>query len=185
MFSNPSVSLMLSTTVSICGNVLSTCSGFNPRSNGTYRFGSKVSVCAIPPAIQRTITVSAVGLGFSSLPAQTCRGKPAPNAESVAALAVLRKSRRLHSTRVLIRLIYQLKFGQHNHRPKQVLHPITSRRFANNPTRQLHLPCRRLAPERLFIDLVKELARSETRANEQLLRASFQDIGQRHAIRQF
>ena len=65
---------MPSTAVSIDGNVLSTCSGRRPRSNGVYRFGSKVSVCAIPPPIHRTIRVSAVGVIRSGDCAQTARG---------------------------------------------------------------------------------------------------------------
>ena len=41
------------------GNVLSTRSVRTPGANGVYRLGSNVSVCAMPPAIQRTITASA------------------------------------------------------------------------------------------------------------------------------
>src|ERR1043166_676887 len=48
----------------------------------------------MPPAIHSTMTVSAVGLIFSSVSARSSRGKPAASAESVAALAVLRKSLR-------------------------------------------------------------------------------------------
>jgi hypothetical protein len=54
IFSSPAQSLMPSTAVSMAGNVLSTSDDFNPFSNGVCRFGSNVSVCAIPPAIQRT-----------------------------------------------------------------------------------------------------------------------------------
>src|SRR5260370_1110278 len=50
---------MLSTAVSIAGKVLSTSFDFNPFSYGEKRLGSNVSVCAMPPAIQSTITVSA------------------------------------------------------------------------------------------------------------------------------
>src|SRR5205814_7323254 len=60
----------------------------------TTLFRSNVSVWAMPPAIQRTITVSAVGVIFSSFSARSWRGKPAASAESVAALAVFKKSRR-------------------------------------------------------------------------------------------
>jgi hypothetical protein len=56
----------------------------------------------MPLAIQRTMTVSAVGLIFSSgSAARIWRGKPAANADSVAALAVLRKSRRFIAERIL------------------------------------------------------------------------------------
>ena len=61
MRSRPWDSLMLSTFVSIDGNVLRTPFDSTPGVKGVYFFGSKVSVCAIPPAIQRTMTVSAVG----------------------------------------------------------------------------------------------------------------------------
>jgi hypothetical protein len=52
----------------------------------------------MPPPIQSTMTVSAVALSFSTSgfasAENTARGKPAASAESVAALAVFRKSRR-------------------------------------------------------------------------------------------
>ena len=65
--SRPCEILMLSTAVSMLGNVLSTRSVRTPGSNGVYRFGSQVSVCAIPPAIHNTMTASAVAARTSSL----------------------------------------------------------------------------------------------------------------------
>src|SRR5438105_9651288 len=112
---------MLSTTVSICGKVLRTWSGLRPRSKAVYFFGSKVSVWAMPPAIHNTITVSAVGLIFSSGSAVSWRGKPAAKAESVVALAVFIKSRRFHWLHVFIRnLVNHVKFGEHGHCREQV-----------------------------------------------------------------
>src|SRR5947207_1742165 len=92
---------MLSTAVSIVGKVLTTSLGGIPLVNGVYSLGSNVSVCAIPPPIHRTITVSAVAVrfgvpasvGFASS-AKTRRGNPAASADRLAALAVFRKSRR-------------------------------------------------------------------------------------------
>jgi hypothetical protein len=48
----------------------------------------------MPPAIHRTIKVSAVGVIFSNSSPANSRGARAPRAASVAAEAVLRKSRR-------------------------------------------------------------------------------------------
>jgi len=50
--------------------------GLQPGSKGVKRLGSKVSVWAMPPAIQRMMTVSAVGLIFSSVSASSWRGEP-------------------------------------------------------------------------------------------------------------
>ena len=47
----------------------------------------------MPPAIHSTMTASAVGTSVSAPCADTARGKPAASADSVAALAVARKSR--------------------------------------------------------------------------------------------
>jgi hypothetical protein len=62
----------------------------------------------MPPPIQSTITVSAVGviLGSGSA-ARTARGAPAASAESVAALAVFKKSRRDTSLR-MVRLSHRI-----------------------------------------------------------------------------
>ncbi len=57
--------LMLSTTVSIAGNVQRIFSTGTPTSNGAYRFGSNVSGAAMPPAIQSRMQVSAVAFGCS------------------------------------------------------------------------------------------------------------------------
>src|SRR5688572_21652381 len=120
MFSSPLLILMLSTTVSIDGNVLSTRFDSNPGSNGVYCFGSNVSVCAIPPAIHRTMTVSHVGLiaSFGSSTAQSGRGSPAASAASVAALAVFKKSRR-DQFGFMYRIVSpnQLKLRQHDEDP--------------------------------------------------------------------
>src|SRR6266700_7340822 len=100
--SSPSLNLIPSTTVSMEGNVERTAFDSSPFSNAVYFFGSNVSVCAMPPAIQRMITASADGWGLASGPyfdplesaARQTRGKPAASAPTVAALAVLRKSLR-------------------------------------------------------------------------------------------
>src|SRR5438128_1815486 len=180
-FSRPCVSLMLSTTVSICGNVLNTCSRFSPRSNGVKRFGSKVSVDAMPPAIQRTMTVSAVGLIFSSASAFSWRGNPTASAESVAALAVFRNSRRLNWALVFIVSINELKFRQHDHRPQQVLHALASRRLANHLAGQLQLLARGLPADRFLVNRINQLARHGTRLGDQLFSATLQNIRQRFA----
>src|ERR1043166_1636287 len=105
MFSKPSENLMLSTTVSMLGKVLAMRAVSIPFSNGANRFGSNVSVCAIPPPIHRMMRVSAVGAIFSCCSAKTGRAYPAATAESVAALAVRRKSRRVQS--VLLFIFYE------------------------------------------------------------------------------
>ena len=57
--------------------------------------GSKVSVWAIPPAIQSTITESAVALGEIGFPEhRAALGAPAARAARAADPAVFRKSRR-------------------------------------------------------------------------------------------
>src|SRR5688572_3463473 len=90
---------MLSTLESIDGKVDRTLLGSRPFSYGVYRFGSNVSVCDIPPAIHRMITVSAVaGVGGMCLAVGSFAqafGAPAASAASVVADAVLRKSRRV------------------------------------------------------------------------------------------
>src|SRR5579872_2229105 len=77
----------------------------------------------MPPAIQSTMTVSAVGLIFGSSAARSCRGQPAASAESVAAPAVRRKSRRLQELFAFIITfsIDQLKLRQHRQSPQQIL----------------------------------------------------------------
>src|SRR6185436_5876246 len=127
-FSSPAEILMLSTAVSIAGNVLRTFFDSSPFSNAVYRFGSNVSVCAIPPAIQSTMTASAVGLrlwlgsgAVAGPSARTMRGYPAASAPSVAADAVLRNSRRDQFRLFMCSLSpNQLVFRQHHHRPEQV-----------------------------------------------------------------
>jgi hypothetical protein len=66
-----------------------------PFSNGVYRLGSNVSVCAIPPAIQSRITASAEGFrtGLVHPSSKPATGAPAANAASVAALDLFRNSR--------------------------------------------------------------------------------------------
>src|SRR5678815_523763 len=90
------------------GNVLNSSLGDIPFVKGVCPLGSNVSVCAMPPPIQSTMTVSAVGLIFGSpfdSSARSCRGKDAANAERVAALAVFRKSRRFQPTDLIVCLM--------------------------------------------------------------------------------
>src|SRR6185437_4785155 len=75
------------------GNVLSTCAVGTPGLNGVYLFGSHVSVCAIPPAIHRTITASAVAGG--AVAARTSSGSPPISAASDPAAVVPMNPRRL------------------------------------------------------------------------------------------
>ena len=75
---------MPSTTVSIAGNVLRTRSVRTPGSKGVYRFGSNVSVCAIPPAIHRTMMESAVASGPAAR--TTCGSRPTSAARDAAAV---------------------------------------------------------------------------------------------------
>src|SRR5688500_17696633 len=114
---------MLSTTVSIEGKVDSTLFGESPTSKGVYFFGSNVSVCAMPPAIQRTMTLSAVGtsLAADASSAKVALGNDALSAASAAAEAVLRKSRRDQSLRACICLPDELEFRQHNDCPEEIL----------------------------------------------------------------
>jgi len=79
--------------VLIVGNVLSTSSTRTPGANGVYRFGSKVSVCAIPPAIHNTITASAVA-GFRGA-CRTSAGARPTSADSVPAAVAPMNPRRL------------------------------------------------------------------------------------------
>jgi hypothetical protein len=75
--------------------VLSTSLAIIPLENGVNFFGSKVSVCDIPPAIQSRITVSALEFIFLLLQddKELVRGTPAANAAIVAAELFLKKSR--------------------------------------------------------------------------------------------
>jgi hypothetical protein len=85
--------------VSIDGKVDNTLLDGRPAEYGVQSFGSNVSVCAMPPAIQRMISLSAVAAGAAvtaSTEANARFGNPAASAESVAALAVFRKSRLFH-----------------------------------------------------------------------------------------
>ena len=97
--------------------------------------GSKVSVWAIPPAIQSTITESAVALGEIGFPEpRAALGAPEVRAPRVAAPAVFRKSRRWRfvlgefsfffmalSWVAGFSLIDQLEFWMHQDGPEQVL----------------------------------------------------------------
>ena len=67
-----------------------------PLVNGVYLLGSKVSVCAIPPAIQSKITVSAVAVNFDELQPlnNPANGAPAANAARVAVLLFFKNSLR-------------------------------------------------------------------------------------------
>jgi hypothetical protein len=77
-------------------NVLKTLFASIPFSKGVYFFGSNVSVCAMPPAIHRSITVSAFDLILFLLHelSRPLIGRPAANADIVAALAVCKNSLR-------------------------------------------------------------------------------------------
>src|SRR2546425_12493249 len=92
----------------------------------------------MPPAIQSTMTVSALALIFSSggSLANRARGGPAARAERVAALAVFKKSRREQWLLVFIIFIMgssvnQLELRQHRHRPEQILHAFLFGRRAD------------------------------------------------------
>ena len=87
------MNLMSSTAVSMAGNVLSTCSIRTPFSNGVYFFGSKVSVCAIPPAIQSTMTASAVAREGGVCPLTSTGSRPASAASVPAAVAPMNPRR--------------------------------------------------------------------------------------------
>src|SRR4051812_12280417 len=104
---------MSSTAVSMLGNVERTPFGSIPLSYAVNFFGSNVSVCAIPPAIQSTITVSAVGLIFGSASAAKSLGARADRAASVAAEADFKKSRRVVMGSSQSTSINQLKLRQH------------------------------------------------------------------------
>src|ERR1044071_1450773 len=93
---------MPSSDVGNDGNVLSTLLLLIPFSNGVYFFGSNVSVCAIPPAIQSNITVSAVVEGFFPVVLIIrANGAFALNAASVAALVFFKNSRRFQFAFIL------------------------------------------------------------------------------------
>src|SRR5438270_2661312 len=114
---------MLSTAVSILGKVLNTFSVRTPGSKGVYLLGSKVSVCAIPPAIQRTITASAVAGGAA---AWTISGSRPISAVSVAPAVAPINPRRLtralihFSSEFIVTSINQLKLGLHQRSPQQI-----------------------------------------------------------------
>lgn len=104
--SSPSEKLIPSNAVGTDLKVLKTLFAGIPFLNGVYRFGSNVSVCAIPPAIQSRITVSAFDL-ILPLPQELTRltGMLADKAAIVAALVLCKNSRRLHF------LFIHLSFG--------------------------------------------------------------------------
>ena len=79
--SSPWEILMWSTAVSMAGNVLNMRSVRTPGSNGVYRFGSQVSVCAIPPAIHNTMTASAVASERARLGMHQARLAPGERGE--------------------------------------------------------------------------------------------------------
>ena len=83
----PSEKLTPSNDVGTDLDVLSTLLDSMPFSKGVYFLGSKVSVCAIPPAIHKRITVSAFDLILLLLQELNIEaGIPAARAASVAAL---------------------------------------------------------------------------------------------------
>ena len=74
--------------------------------------GKLLPGAAMPPAIQSTITVSAVALGFCGVSSaeSNCRGYPAARAAKVAPLRFLIKSRLFQRAFMSVN---QLEFGQH------------------------------------------------------------------------
>ena len=73
-----------------------------PFSKGVYFFMSQTSVAAWPPAIQRRIIASAVGLSFVGSSARSC----GPSRAAVPAAApVRRKSRRVNEVNMLSKLL--------------------------------------------------------------------------------
>src|SRR5687768_13205477 len=79
------------------GKVLRTSLDSIPLRKGVYFFGSKVSVCAIPPAIKSRITESAVEgkVGVPQEESNPAKGAPIPMVAMAAALVFFMKSRRL------------------------------------------------------------------------------------------
>jgi hypothetical protein len=107
MFSSPSEKLIPSSEVGDDLKVLSTEFASIPFSNGVYFFGSNVSVCAMPPAIQRRITVSAVDLIFGFEQDVTrLVGIPAAKAARVAALVFCRNSRLFQDLFIVTQVSY-------------------------------------------------------------------------------
>src|SRR5438552_1762944 len=114
---------MLSTAVSMLGNVLNTFSVRTPGSKGVYLLGSNVSVCAIPPAIQRTMTASAVALGAAAW--TNCGSRPisaARVAPAVAPINARRLTRELisFSSMFIVLSVNQLKLGLHEDGPQEI-----------------------------------------------------------------
>src|SRR6185437_13414623 len=96
----------------------------------------------MPPPIHRTITVSADAFGASA-PA-TARGNPAARADSVAAPALFRKSRRVQFELGFIKRISsinQLEFRLHGHGPEQVFHTFAAGRLADEFQRRFPFGC--------------------------------------------
>src|SRR5690606_37836426 len=167
MFSSPSVILMLSTTVSIAGKVLSTLPTGSPGSKGTYRFGSNVSGAAMPPAIQSTMHASAVAGGVVSSSAGSKRGAPAIHAAVEARANCFSRSRRASRSFMFIIDAYssnegmllpdKLEFGQHNDRPQRVLDWFGFQLFAQQLPQGRSFRLGRLAAERVDEEPINEL----------------------------
>src|SRR5580765_787582 len=108
----------------------------------------------MPPAIHSKMSVSAVGLGWviceaadpSLSPAQTF-GAPAASAESVAAEAVFRKSRRV-GMGVDLESLHQLKLRQHENAPHEIGSAGGGRRVADDLPAGFQFGFRRVAAER-------------------------------------
>src|ERR1035438_3113375 len=98
MRSRPAEILILSTAVSIAGNVLSTRFDSMPGSYGVYCLGSNVSVWAMPPAIQSRMRLSARGAIFVALASR--RASDPASAAKAAAPEVRRKLRRERPARI-------------------------------------------------------------------------------------
>src|SRR5258707_659885 len=129
----------------------------------------------MPPAIQRMMTVSAVGVIFSSVSPKTWRGKPALRAESVAALAVFGKTRRVISGN-------ELEFGEHGEGPKQIFDASGLNGFADDVLGEFEFGFSRLSTERSFVDGWDERLFGHRRIIEQIVSGAFEDIGESFAI---
>src|SRR5687768_12921933 len=122
---SPSENETPSSAVGCALKVLSTELACIPFSKGVYFFGSKVSVCAIPPAIHSRITVSAFDFIFGFAQELTrLAGIPAASAASVAALVFCKNSLRfqflfisktIYKFPIVLRSKYQLKLGKKHH----------------------------------------------------------------------
>src|SRR5690349_13546662 len=103
----------------------------------------------MPPAIHRTMTVSAVGSIFSSGSAAQSFGAPADRAASVAAEAVLRKSRRVQEFLFIVRpcSLNELKFRKHRDGPEEIADAIFGHGALKHLVADIHLALGGLAAQ--------------------------------------